>query len=174
MGLFDFFKKKKDEEKQSGSIQPTQTDNVADEAQQAFIHDSAANAERIVSSFNDKYDGAFDYSEKSLEALDELLDNFADFKDQMDDGMKEDLIEQAGSYIFEVARRNYGGRYFWYDPGNQPIFVTGIPAFEIALLAFDKVRMRIENGQEDNIPFFFKGYSERVKNAKPGDKAMIV
>jgi hypothetical protein len=174
MGLFDFFKKNKDEEQQPEPPQPKQADNIVDEAQQEFIDDSTANAERIVESFNEKYDGAFDYSEESLVALDELLDNFADFGDEMDEEMREDLIAQAGSYIFEVARRNFGGKYFWYDQLDQPLLVTGLPNFEISLVAFDKVKMRIENGQEDNIPYFFKGYSDRVRQAKPGDKAMIV
>ena len=97
-----------------------------------------------------------------------------DFADQMDEGMRSDLIAQAGSYIFEVARRTYGGKYYWYDQLNQPIFVTGQPNFEISFLAFEKVKGRLENGAEDNIPFFFQGYVERVKNAKTGDKAMIV
>lgn len=174
MGLFNFFKKNKAEEKQPEPVSPAQPGNTVDEAQQSIINDSSATAELLVSSFNSKYGGAFDYSERSLVALDDLLDNFADFKDQLDPGMLEDLIAQAGSYIFEVARRNYGGRYFWLEERNQPIFVTGIPDFEIALVAFDKVRMRIENGKEDSIPFFFKGYSERVVQAKPGDRAMIV
>ena len=174
MGIFDFFKKRKNAEEQTKSAQPKQVENVIDEAQQEFIDDSTANAERIVESFNEKYEGAFDYSENSLVALDELLENFADFADQMDEEMKEDLIAQAGSYIFEVARRNFGGKYFWYDQLNQPLLVTGLPNFEISLVAFDKVKMRIENGKEDNIPYFFKGYSDRVRQAKPGDKAMIV
>lgn len=174
MGIFDFFKKKKNAEEQNKSAQPKQVENVIDEAQQEFIDDSTANAERIVESFNEKYEGAFDYSENSLVALDELLENFADFADQMDEEMKEDLIAQAGSYIFEVARRNFGGKYFWYDQLNQPLLVTGLPNFEISLVAFDKVKMRIENGKEDNIPYFFKGYSDRVRQAKPGDKVMIV
>lgn len=174
MGLFDFLKKIKGKQQQNDSIQPKQTEIVVDEAQQEFINDSTANSERIVESFNEKYDGAFDYSEDSLVALDELLDNFADFAEQLDEEMKEDLIAQAGSYIFEVARRNFGGKYFWYDQLDQPLLVTGLPNFEISLVAFEKVKMRIENGQEDNIPYFFKGYSERVRNAKPGDKAMIV
>ena len=172
MGLFDFFKKK--ETQQNPSVQPTQTNNVVDETQQEFIADSTANAERIIEAFGEKYDDAFDYSVKSLESLDELLDNFADFAEKLDDEMKSDLIAQAGSYIFEVARRNFGGKYFWYDQLDQPILVTGLPNYEISLVAFDKVKMRIENGKEDNIPFFFQGYSERVIKAKPGDKAMIV
>ena len=80
---------------------------------------------------------------------------------------------QAGSYVFEVARRNYGGKYYWYDQMNQPILVTGQPNFEISIIAFDKVKMRIENGKEDKIPFYFNGYEERVKAGKSGDKALI-
>lgn len=34
--------------------------------------------------------------------------------------------------------------------------------------------MRIENGPEGRIPLFFKGYSERVRQAETGDKAMTV
>ena len=104
---------------------------------------------------------------------DEILSVFSENKDDMDSGMLEDIIAQAGSYIFEVARRNYGGKYYWYDQLNQPILVTGQPEFEISILAFEKVKQRIENGNEDNIPFFFAGYSERVKKGKKGDKAMI-
>ena len=164
MGLFDFFKKKSE---------PQSMHTPIDENQLAFIQDSTANAERLIEGFNDRLDNKLDYSEQSLSTLDELLENFADFAEQMDDEMKSDLIAQAGSYIFEVARRNYGGKYYWYDEMNQPIFVTGQPQFEISLLAFEKVKQRIENGKEDNIPFFFQGYSERVKQARQGDKALI-
>jgi len=160
MGLFDFFKKK--------SVQP-----AVDEDQLAFIQDSTANAERLIEGFNERLDNELDYSEQSLSTLDALLENLSDFAEQMDDEMKSDLIAQAGSYVFEVARRNYGRKYYWYDEMNQPILVTGQPHFEISLLAFEKVKQRIENGKEDNIAFFFQGYSERVKQAKQGDKALI-
>ncbi|WP_218915997.1 hypothetical protein [Siansivirga zeaxanthinifaciens] len=103
----------------------------------------------------------------------EILSLFSENKDDMDSGMLEDIILQAGSYIFEVARRNYGGKYYWFDQLNQPILVTGQPDFEISILAFEKVKQRIKNGTEDNIPFFFAGYSERVKKGKKGDRAMI-
>ncbi len=172
MGIFDFFKKK--ETKQNTNLKSSESENLVDEAQEEFIQKSTSNAERIVDGFGEKFDDAFDYSIESLEVLDELLENFADFAEQMDEEMKSDLIAQAGSYIFEVARRNYGGKYFWYDQLNQPILVTGLPSFEISILAFEKVKLRIENGSEDSIPYFFKGYEERVKQAKAGDKAMIV
>jgi hypothetical protein len=123
--------------------------------------------------FEVRFDG-FDYSVASLAVIDELLEEASDFFEDMDSERQDQIVEQIGAYIFEVARRNFGGRYFWYDARNQPILVTGLPDFEISLLAYDKVRGRLENGAEDNIPFFFEGYADRVKNAKPGDMAMIV
>ena len=146
---------------------------TGEDAQQEFINASTENAEIMIESFGYKYEG-LDYSEKSLEVLDQLIEDYSDFADLSDEKMKSDFTAQAGAYIFEVARRNFGGKYFWYDKLNQPIFVTGQPDFEISLLAIDKVKMRIENGHEDNIPYFFNGYSDRVRKAKPGDKAIIV
>ena len=168
MGLFDFLKGKNKKEQKSDS-----QSNQIDETQQGFIQDMTNNAERIVSAYNEMLGGTLDYSVKSLTVLDELLEQFHQNKDDVDDEMKSDLIGQAGGYIFEVARRNYGGRYFWFDQLNEPILVTGQPIFEISITAFDKVRMRIENGKEDNIPFYFKGYEERVKRGQEGDKALI-
>ncbi|MOA16306.1 hypothetical protein D3C78_1365140 [compost metagenome] len=72
----------------------------------------------------------------------------------------------AGCYIFEVARRNYGGKYYWVQESKQPVLVTGEPDFSISILAFDKVKERILNGQEDNIPYYFEGYIHAVQKGK--------
>jgi len=167
MGLFDFLKGNEKKKEQTNKTEPI------DEVQNEFINDMTSNAERMSGAYNEMLGGALNYSVDSLKALDELLDQFHENRNDIDEEMKSDVIAQAGSYIFEVARRNYGGKYYWYDQMNQPIFVTGQPNFEISIIAFDKVKMRIENGKEDQIPFYFKGYEERVKNGKQGDKAMI-
>ncbi len=165
MGIFNFFKKKSNEKNNESPI---------DEAQREFIEKSTNNAERLISSFNERLGNRLDYSESSLTFLDdEILSLFSENKNNMDSGMLEEIIAQAGSYIFEVARRNYSGKYYWHDQLNQPILVTGQPNFEISILAFEKVKQRIENGNEDNITFFFAGYSERVKKGVKGDKALI-
>ena len=123
--------------------------------------------------FEVRFDG-FDYTQASLAVVEELLHEASDFYENMSAERQDQIVEQVGAYVFEVARRNFGGRYFWYDAGDQPILSTGLPVFEISLLVYDKVRGRLKNGPEDNIPFFFEGYAERVRQAKPGDKAMIV
>lgn len=168
MGFFNFFKNKpnKDDIQQSES-------NQIDESQREFIQDMTSNAERIVEAYNEALGGTLDFSVNSLHVLDELLEQFHQNKDEVDEEMLNDLIGQAGGYIFEVARRNFGGKYYWYEQMNQPIFVTGQPKFEISIIAFDKVKMRLENGQEDNIPFYFKGYVERVLEGIEGDNALI-
>lgn len=130
-------------------------------------------AAECVDFFETRFDG-FDYSVASLEVIEELLQEASDYLPDMPSERVDQIVEQVGAYVFEVARRNFGGMYLWYDAREQPILVTGMPEFEISLLAYDKVRGRLENGPEDNIPFFFEGYAERVRNAKPGDKAMIV
>lgn len=116
----------------------------------------------------------FDYSVGSLQLLDDLLDEAGDYYENMSVERRQEIVEMAGAYLFEVARKAHGGQYFWYDAQQQPILVAGLPEFEISLLAYDKVRGRLVNGAEDNIPFFYQGFAERVQRAKPGDKALIV
>lgn len=124
--------------------------------------------------FQKRYGNKFDFSENSLQLIDAILEDVGEFKEDMEEEQIQWVVEKIGAYIFEVARKNYGGNYFWYNERKQPIFVSGLPEFEISLLSFDKVKGRIDNGYEDNIPYFFQGYSDRVKKGKPGDKAMIV
>lgn len=170
MKLFQFFKYRKPQVKEE--IPPTvlaSGEDVFDKIQQEFISKATLNAEKIVRAFNSKYDGAFDYSIRSLNVLDSLIEDFSDFADLSDEEIIDDFCAQTGSYILEVARRTYGGVYFWEDRLEQPVLKTGLPDFEISILTFGKVKNRIVNGDEDNIPYFFKGYSERVRNAKKGD-----
>ncbi|MDH6309604.1 hypothetical protein M2451_001970 [Dysgonomonas sp. PFB1-18] len=150
MGLFDIFRKKKD------IVQISDTD------QAQFGGDMLANANALVKQFSDA--AHLDFSVESLHVLDQVIEMNTAFYNKADNETKRKMIIKIGSYIFEVARQNFGGRYFWYDRLDQPILVTGQPEFEMSLLAYEKVRGRFENGAEDNIPFFFAGYAEGVKN----------
>ncbi len=120
-----------------------------------------------MTSSSERYSG-LDFSVKSLDVIDNALEEASDFYDEMNDDQKNNVINSIGSYVFEVARRNYGGKYFWYNKLNQPILVTGQPDFEVSILAFEKVKGRLVNGKEDNIPFYFAGYIERVINKQSG------
>lgn len=175
MKLFSFFKYKKAQvEDKEPPIPFDSGEDIIDKIQQEFISKATANAERIVRAFNAKYDGAFDYSIRSLNVLDSLIEDFSDFADISDEEIIDDFCAQAGSYILEVARRTYGGVYFWEDDLKQPMLKTGLPDFEISILTFEKVKNRIVNGDEDNIPYFFKGYSECVRKAEKGKVVTFV
>ena len=150
MGLFDFFRKNK---------QPVE---MTEESYKEFANDIKANAEALVNQFS-SVEG-LDFSVDSLHLLDEVIAENTAFYKEGDDETKRIMVMKIGSYVFEVARRNFGGRYFWYDRLSQPILVTGRPEFEMSLLAYEKVKGRFENGAEDNIPFFFGGYVDGVKN----------
>lgn len=166
MGLFNWNKKK-----EQPAPDPAPYD--AEKMQAIFIRDTTANAEKLVKAFNPRFNGAFDYSADSLLLLDKLLDEFAKYSRKMEPGMVQDMVAQAGSYIFEVARRRYGGVYVWFEERHQPILVTGLPSFQVSLVAFQKVKDRLENGEEDSIPVYFQHYSQKVESARPGDKIRI-
>ncbi len=160
MGIFDRFKKSKKERKEQSKVDTT--DQLDD-----FTIDIMKSADFFVSNTSNRFPG-LDYSVKSLEQVDNALEEASDFYDEMTSEQQQNIISTTGSYVFEVARKNFGGKYFWYDKLNQPIFVTGQPEFEVSILVFEKVKGRLENGKEDNIPFYFAGYIERVKNKQSG------
>lgn len=106
---------------------------------------------------------ALDFSVKSIEILDLLLDEAADF---LEGENLENFVPVAGCYLFEVARRNFGGTYYWNEQQNQPILVTGEPEYHVAIMTFEKVKDRMVNGEEDNLPYYFQGYVEAVERGK--------
>lgn len=152
MGLFDFLKKK-------------QVLKISEEDRSQFTADMTANANALVKQFKDVAN--LDFSVASLQILDKVIDDNRAFYKQGDDETKRKMIIRIGAYIFEVARQNYGGVYFWYNRLDQPILVTGQPEFEMSLLAYERTKLRFENmREEDNIPTFFNQYVEGVKNKR--------
>ncbi|MZQ81079.1 hypothetical protein GQF01_02880 [Paenibacillus sp. 5J-6] len=139
--------------------------------QSKLEQDIITTAESFANNFSDK--GNFDYSVQSLRKLDDILEELCEY--QIDDDTIDSVSSMAGSYIFEVARRNYGGQYIWVQERDQPVLVTGEPEYSISIFAFDKVRGRIRNGKEDDIPYYFDGYIEAVEKGKnTGYRATIV
>ena len=132
-----------------------------------FAGETSRSADQFVTVHSRRFKG-LDFSVKSLETVEKLLDEASDFYGDMSKSQRQSLISGAGAYIFETARRNFGGTYFWSDKLQQPILVTGQPDFEVSILALEKVKGRLENGSGDNIPFYFAGYAERVKNRQSG------
>ncbi|WP_339272374.1 hypothetical protein MKY59_16340 [Paenibacillus sp. FSL W8-0426] len=130
--------------------------------QSRLEQDIISTAESFKNNFSDK--GNFDFSVLSLHEVDVILDELCEY--ELDHDTLDSVSSMVGSYIFEVARRNYGGKYYWVQEREQPVLVTGEPEFSISILAFDKVRGRIQNGKEDDIPYYFDGYIKAVEKGK--------
>jgi len=135
-------------------------------------NDIITTAASLTENFADK--GNFDYSVESLKALDAILDELSEF--DLDEDALRSASSLAGCYVFEVARRNYGGAYGWLEDKEQPYILTGAPDYSVCLLAFEKVRGRLVNGKEDAIPFYFDGFIAAIEKGKvtPGYQATIV
>ncbi|ANH82564.1 hypothetical protein A8C56_17695 [Niabella ginsenosidivorans] len=122
--------------------------------------------EEQAGSFLQKYAARYaglDFSVQSLEVLEALLEDASGFYNEMSPEQQQKIIEGGGAYLFEVARKNVGGTYYWYQKLSQPILVTGQPKFEASILAFRQVQNRLQNGKEDGIPVYFESYLENVK-----------
>jgi hypothetical protein len=139
-----------------------------------FTMQIISDAKQCIECYKTKYNNKLDYSVKSLGYIENILEETRQNNHLLNESEKAKIIIIVGSYIFEVARKNYGGKYYWYEKGNQPILVTGQPKFEVSIIAMDKVKGRIENGKEDDIVFYFQGFVDKVEQAKPGYKCMIV
>lgn len=104
-----------------------------------------------------------DYSEASLALVDRILDDFYRNGAQLPD----DLHFLASAYVFEVARRAFGGRYLRGDEDNPFVLVIGEGGAEIGVCVMSKVRGRTVNGPEDSIPFFHAGIAPLVSAGTP-------
>lgn len=104
----------------------------------------------------------FDYSEASLELVDNMLDGY--YRDGA--SLPGDVHVLASAYVFEVARRAFGGRYLHGDADNPFVLVIGQRPAEVGVCVMAKIRGRAVNGPEDNIPFFYAGIAPLVAAGK--------
>jgi hypothetical protein len=143
MGLFDFLKRKK----MPATIDDAMASQAADFIN-AFSHPHAPiDASKL------------DYSESSLWLVDQVLDDFYRKQAQL----PEDLHFLDSSYVFETARRQFGGRYLRGDRDNPFVLVIGEPEFRLGVPVMGKIRDRAVNGAEDSIPFFYAGIAPLVE-----------
>ena len=133
-------------------------------------------ANNFVQNMKQYFDTPLDYSIESLEEIDEMLDGLGKRREEMTEDAFFDLYSMTGCYVFETARRNYGGEYFWIQEEGQPGLAAGRPDFLVVIKAWEKVKGRLIKGEEDNIPFYIAGYKEHIEigKTKPGCHVTIV
>lgn len=135
------------------------------------VMDKAAFA---VEQFQERAVSTLDYSEASLSAIEDMLDEASNFIDELPEEQINALTHLAGSYVLAVAANEFEGQFYWHEQQDQPVFVVGEPEFNVAIITFNKVRGRLNGEPADNLPFFYKGFAERARQAKSGDSALYV
>jgi hypothetical protein len=131
-------------------------------------------AEKAVSMGEERGSGQLDYSMASLAVVEDILAEVNQWSAELTEEDITTLVQDFGCYILEVGRREFGGRYLWYEDRDQPVLVVGEPVFRIAIITWDKVRGRLGGDEGDNLPFFFAGFAERVRQAVPGTDVLYV
>ena len=147
---------------------------IEDMIMNPLVRDIIQTADNFVQSLPESHRKDFDYSVHSLAEVDDFLEWISDSLSGDDDIYN--MSSSVGCYVFETARRNYGGEYYWIKKEEQPILVAGEPDFAVTIRAWEKVRGRIVNGKEDSIPFYIAGYAEHIAigKEKKGYYATIV
>jgi len=130
-------------------------------------------AERAVRMAAGRGGAQLDYTEASIPLVEEIVAEAAEYADQLSQAQLKRLAEDFGSYILEVARRTYGGRYLWYHD-REPVLMIGDDTSHVAIATWGKVQGRLSGDEADNIPFFYQGFAERVKLAEPGKRTLYV
>ncbi len=139
------------------------------------VHDEVvASAGRAVASLQARACGRLDYSVASLQAVDEMLAEASGYVADLDENVVTGLVQQVGCYVLEVARRAYGGTYYWHPEGEQPILVVGEPDAHIAIMTWSKVVGRLTGDVEDDIAFFFHGFAEKAERPEPGSSVLFL
>jgi hypothetical protein len=118
--------------------------------------------------------GVLDYSEQSLAILEQMAEEVSDYFEDMTPEQQQVASQQFGCYILEVARRQFGGEYAWFDQRDQPVLVVGEPTFRVAMITWDKAHGRLSGDTADNLLFFYSGFADRVRNAEAGTDVLYV
>ena len=95
---------------------------------------------------------ALDYSLASVSALDEALE--AAHLGTL--ALTPMQTVGAAAYLYEVARRAYGGLYEVCDDEDPVVLVCGEPEAEVCFCAIAKVERRIRYGASEAIPPYFE------------------
>ena len=138
------------------------------------LEEVLASADRAVASLQARAGGRLDWSVASIEAVDEMLEEASAYVGELDEDVVAGLVQQVGCYVLEVARRAYGGTYYWHPEGEQPVLVVGEPDAHVAIMTWSKVVGRLTGDVGDNLPFFFDGFAEKAAAPEPGSSVMFL
>ena len=142
-------------------------DITSEEFIQGLYKHIAEMAEACIQEYG-RGDIKLDYSPESMKYIELICDVASEHFQNWDENRQRWNISAIGCYVFEVARRKYGGRYFWHPQRNLPILMTGEPKFHLSMESYTRVSKRIEEGPVRNIAAWFELFEESYGSAKEG------
>lgn len=131
-------------------------------------------ADRVVQMSRDRAGEVLDYTAASVDVVDEMLAEAAGHARRMAEAQLRRLSQDVGCYVLEVARRAHGGGYVWSADRNEPGLLVGEPHLAVTLFCWDKVYGRLRGDSAHAIAPFYAAYVQRVREAKPGDRIVLL
>lgn len=125
----------------------------------------AAYAEQAVHLAEKEYFRRLDYSEDSIEALEEIASQVAQ---KMDPGEEEQQVRLWGAYFGEFLRRRYAGEWAITDYPGGAASVPTLEARGSRLFPLMKIYRRLTMGKQENLVTFYRMISTRL-----GDPAKV-
>lgn len=128
------------------------TQQVDADVQDEFIERVQAAAEDFLAAVPSR--SALDYSLESVTVLEAVLGEVYQGKLTLTPMQ----TVGAAAYVYETARRHYGGVYEVCDDDDPVVLVTGASEFEVCLCAISKVERRLRHGEAEALTTFFQRY----------------
>ncbi|XKM12857.1 hypothetical protein RCS94_07440 [Orbaceae bacterium ac157xtp] len=109
-----------------------------------------------------------DYSEKSLSAVELILDELSDKSLMLTEEQIIMTTQEYGCYLLLTAQKLYGGEFFWNEQNEQPMLIVGEPDSSIILLTWNKVKGRLLGDKADHIAYFMEEFGKEAKEPNSG------
>ena len=127
----------------------------------AVVATFAADAQRFVATFpyaaSPVPEGGLDFTRASLVHIEALLGALH----LAGRPLPERLHQSVAVYLFETARREFGGRYLRFEAPDPIILLMGEPRAHVGMCAMSRVAGRVERGPVDSIIHFYASIAPR-------------
>lgn len=129
-------------------------------------------AEGFAKEHNNDMVSSFDFSLFSLQIVDDYMNALG--QENPDEDTLHQISVVVGSYVFEVAKRNFGGDYQWVEKENAPVLIYQSGGSTLTLYTWNKVRERIVKGVNYSLFDHVEGFSHQVERIKEGNTVNMV
>jgi len=102
-----------------------------------------------------------------------MLAEAADFVPDMNQSDSPTWYRTLGCYVLEVGRREFGGRYSWFEQREAPVRLSGTGLSGRAT-SWDQVRGRLLATVAATSPSFYADSRSAPRRAEPGTDALYV